>query len=219
MWILARDPALRIGRVYLVGAGPGDPRLLTLRGKECLERADVVVYDRLVDPSILAHARPDAELVYAGKETDYHPLPQNDINRLLVERAQAGKQVVRLKGGDPFVFGRGGEEAESLSDVMFKFVGVVMAFAPFGIGGAIAATVANGGLTVLTRLAPEFFADDRRPKTDDCPGNDQRATTNDASLYETIVRAGGGSWPRRFHGRPAESLRTRRTSRANGYRS
>ncbi len=102
------------GRVYLIGAGPGDPKLLTLRGAEILAGTDVVVYDRLVHPAILRRANPEAELIYVGKVSSSHTMSQEEISRLLVERAKAGKSVARLKGGDPFVFGRGGEEAESL---------------------------------------------------------------------------------------------------------
>ncbi|MCL6636404.1 MAG: uroporphyrinogen-III C-methyltransferase [Alicyclobacillus sp.] len=103
------------GRVYLIGAGPGDPGLLTLKGKACLEAADVVLYDRLVTAEVLAFARPDAERVYVGKEPDNHAVRQSEIHALLLEHARAGKTVARLKGGDPFVFGRGGEEAEVLA--------------------------------------------------------------------------------------------------------
>ncbi len=104
-----------VGRVYLVGAGPGDPALITLKGLECLRRADVVVLDRLASPRLLEHAPAGVEVVYVGKEPRRHTLKQEEINRLLVELARQGKTVVRLKGGDPFVFGRGGEEAEALA--------------------------------------------------------------------------------------------------------
>lgn len=109
------------GRVYLIGAGPGDPKLVTIRGAEALSRADVVVYDRLVHPAILKHARAEAEMIYVGKASSQHTMKQEDINRLLVEKAKEGKAVARLKGGDPFVFGRGGEEAEELVSEGIEF--------------------------------------------------------------------------------------------------
>ena len=104
------------GKVYLVGGGPGDPGLITVKGMRSLERAQVVVYDRLVDPSLLQAVPSSAELIYVGKERGRHALSQDEINQLLVDRASAGKIVVRLKGGDPFVFGRGGEEALALAE-------------------------------------------------------------------------------------------------------
>ncbi|MBI2192115.1 MAG: uroporphyrinogen-III C-methyltransferase [Planctomycetes bacterium] len=109
------------GIVFLVGAGPGDPGLITVKGKKCLEDADVVVFDALVNPTLLRYARPGAELVHAGKRGDRHAMEQGVINALLVERARAGQQVVRLKGGDPFLLGRGGEEAEALADAGVPF--------------------------------------------------------------------------------------------------
>lgn len=103
------------GKVYLVGAGPGDPGLITVRGKNLLERAEVVVYDYLASKKLLKHVAADAELIYVGKKGGVkHTFPQEEINQMLVDHAQAGKQVVRLKGGDPFIFGRGGEELEKL---------------------------------------------------------------------------------------------------------
>jgi uroporphyrinogen III methyltransferase/synthase len=107
--------------VYLVGAGPGDAGLMTLRGAELLARVDVVVYDALVNGDLLRLARADAELIYAGKRAGVHAIAQEELNRLLVEKARAGKWVVRLKGGDPYVFGRGGEEAEELAAAKVPF--------------------------------------------------------------------------------------------------
>jgi uroporphyrinogen III methyltransferase/synthase len=104
----------KTGTVFLVGAGPGDPELITVRGAQCIKRADVVIYDYLASPALLAHAAPDAELIYVGKKGGDHTLPQDGINALIVEKAKAGNMVARLKGGDPFIFGRGGEEAEVL---------------------------------------------------------------------------------------------------------
>lgn len=107
--------------VYLVGGGSGDPDLITVRGKECLKLADVVIYDYLVSPKLLGYIRPDAEVIYVGKKASCHTMPQNEINRLLVEKALVNRVVVRLKGGDPFVFGRGGEECMALSDAGIGF--------------------------------------------------------------------------------------------------
>ena len=107
--------------VYLVGAGPGDPGLISIRALELVAAADVIVYDRLIPPEALMHARPDAELIYVGKEGGGPSVPQLEIEALLVEHGRAGRNVVRLKGGDPFVFGRGGEEAEALHEAGIEF--------------------------------------------------------------------------------------------------
>lgn len=124
---------MKKGMVYLVGAGSGDPALLTQKGQQCLQLADLVVYDALASVSILNHVRPDCELYFVGKRAGNHSLPQVEINQLLVDAAKQGKQVVRLKGGDPFVFGRGGEEAQALSAANVPFVIVPGVSASYGV--------------------------------------------------------------------------------------
>jgi len=139
------------GRVYLVGAGPGDPGLMTVRGIEVLRRARVVVYDRLVNPALLDEAPPRALRVFAGKHAGAHCLPQARINALLVEHARAGGFVVRLKGGDPFVFGRGGEEALALAEA-----GIPFEIVP-GVSAAVAVP-AYAGIPVTHRGLGSSFA-------------------------------------------------------------
>ncbi|MBV9917102.1 MAG: uroporphyrinogen-III C-methyltransferase, partial [Solirubrobacterales bacterium] len=130
--------------VYLVGAGPGDRRLLTARALELIARAEVIVYDRLIPDGALEGARADAELIYAGKEGGGPSVAQTEIERVLIERGRAGREVVRLKGGDPFVFGRGGEEAEVLSAA-----GIAVEVVP-GITAGVAAP-AYAGIPVTHR--------------------------------------------------------------------
>ncbi|MHB8598160.1 MAG: uroporphyrinogen-III C-methyltransferase [Ktedonobacteraceae bacterium] len=138
------------GKVYLVGAGPGDPELLTLKAVRCLSKADVVVYDRLINAAILEEAHPNAELIFAGKGPGCHTMKQEQINALLITHAQLGRIVVRLKGGDPFVFGRGGEEALAL-----HAVGIPFEIVP-GISSAIAVP-AYAGIPVTHRDVASSF--------------------------------------------------------------
>ena len=132
------------GTVYLVGAGPGDPGLLTLRAAELLGAADVVLYDALCNTALLARAPASAEILYVGKRSADHAIPQDQLNQLLVKKASEGKTIVRLKGGDPFVFGRGGEEAQELAAA-----GVSFEIVP-GISSSVAAP-AYAGIPVTHR--------------------------------------------------------------------
>jgi uroporphyrinogen III methyltransferase/synthase len=142
------------GVVYLVGAGPGDPGLITVRGRELLEQADVVVYDYLASPRLLRYARPGAEVMYVGKKAAAHTMTQEEINALLVELGRGGRRVVRLKGGDPFVFGRGGEECEALiaEGVRFEVVpGITAAIAgPAYAGIPVTHRDFNSSFTLIT---------------------------------------------------------------------
>lgn len=137
--------------VYLVGAGPGDPRLITVKGLECIKKADVIVYDYLVNVELLKAARPDGELIYVGKQGGAHTLEQDDINKLLVKKAMEDKIVTRLKGGDPYIFGRGGEEALVLHENRIPFEVVP------GITAAIA-TPNYAGIPVTHRNFTSTFA-------------------------------------------------------------
>ncbi|MDO8473802.1 MAG: uroporphyrinogen-III C-methyltransferase [Dehalococcoidia bacterium] len=139
------------GKVFLIGAGPGDPGLITVKGLNCVRHADVIVYDHLANQSLLGEARKDAELIYVGKSSAKHTMPQEEINCLLVKLGLAGKYVVRLKGGDPFVFGRGGEEVESLVEAGLEFEVVP------GISAAVAVP-AYAGIPITHRKVASSFA-------------------------------------------------------------
>ncbi len=165
-----------IGMVYLVGAGPGDPELITVKGLRLLRQADVVVYDRLAPPELLREARPDAERIDGGKQPHKHRLDQAEINALLIDRARAGLQVVRLKGGDPFVFGRGGEEALACIEAGIPFVVVP------GVTSAIAVP-AYAGVPVTHRgLSPAFTV---------LTGHENPDSDANPIDYPALVRLGG----------------------------
>ena len=164
------------GKVYLVGAGPGDLGLVTLCAKECIENADLIVYDHLANPEMLSWAREDAEIVYAGKEGGASQLSQQEINDLLIEKAREGKQVVRLKGGDPLVFGRGAEEAQAIADA-----GILFEIVP-GITSAIAGP-AYAGIPMTHRAHNShvtFFT-----------GHEDPAKSESAIDYAALAKLGG----------------------------
>jgi uroporphyrinogen III methyltransferase/synthase len=164
------------GKVYLVGAGPGDLGLVTLRAKECIENADVIVYDHLANPEALGWARDDAEIVYVGKTPGEPQISQQEINALLLEKAREGKQVVRLKGGDPFVFGRGAEEAQVIAD----------AGAPFEIVPGISSSIAGpayAGIPLTHRTHNSHVTL--------FTGHEDPAKTESAIDYAALAKLGG----------------------------
>lgn len=187
------------GMVYLVGAGPGDPRLITVGGVDALRRADVVVYDRLVHPSLLRHAPAAAERVYVGKQADRHSMQQDDINALLADRASEGKVVVRLKGGDPFVFGRGGEEADFVRKRGIPFVIVP------GVTSAIAGP-AYAGIPVTHRDAASSFAVITGHERDD--NAPPLPAAGQGGLRESATRPAGAAEQRRRWDRIAHAADT-----------
>lgn len=148
-----------MGKVYLVGAGPGDAKLITIRGLECIQEADIIAYDHLVNFELLLYARPEAEIIYVGKKGYHHTVEQEKINQLLVEKARQGKTIARLKGGDPFIFGRGGEEALALAENGIPFEVVP------GVSSAYAVP-AYAGIPVTHRgFASAIFATGREDQT------------------------------------------------------
>ena len=142
---------MTIGKVYLVGAGPGDPGLMTVRGLELLRNASVIVYDQLVNPALLEEAGTHTTRIFVGKKAGRHCIAQEEINQVLIAHARAGHEVVRLKGGDPFVFGRGGEEAEALAEAEIHFEIVP------GVSSAVAVP-AYAGIPLTHRNYASSFA-------------------------------------------------------------
>jgi uroporphyrin-III C-methyltransferase len=140
------------GRILLVGAGPGDPELITLRGMHALQQADVVLYDRLVSKDVLKYARSDAQLVDVGKRCGGHSISQEEINRMLIDFARQGKKVVRLKNGDPFVFGRGGEEADALAEKGIPFEVIPGITAAVAAGAACTSPLTKRGVSSCVTL-------------------------------------------------------------------
>lgn len=164
------------GEVYLVGAGPGDIGLITVRGMELVRAADVIVYDQLANPELLDHARPDARLIDVGKQGGHHKVRQEGINRIIVEEAVAGRRVVRLKGGDPFMFGRGGEEAEEL-----RKAGIAVHVVP-GVTSAIAAP-AMAGIPVTHR--------DHAPMVTFVTGHERDDRSDERIDWDALAKTGG----------------------------
>jgi uroporphyrinogen III methyltransferase/synthase len=164
------------GKVFLVGAGPGDLGLVTLRAKQCIKRADTIVYDSLANPEMLAWVRDDAETIYAGKRSGEHTLAQDEINALLVSKAREGKTVVRLKGGDPFIFGRGAEEAEAL-----VAAGIAFEVVP-GISSAIAGP-AYAGIPITHRADNSHFTI--------FTGHEDPTKTESAVDFHALAQLGG----------------------------
>lgn len=174
------------GRVFLVGAGPGDAELITVKGLRCLRVADVVVYDRLIDPALLDDARTDAERIYVGKGPRCHAMKQEAINALLVTQARQGKIVVRLKGGDPFVFGRGGEEALALAEANVAFEVVP------GVSSAVAVP-AYAGIPVTHRgYAPQVtIVTGHEAAKDQGTGAGEEQHCADPVNWEALAAVGG----------------------------
>ena len=186
-------------RVYLVGAGPGDSGLITVKGKRCLQRADVVLYDRLCNPALLGDVSPAAEQIYVGKNMGHHALPQEQINALLVEKAREGKVVVRLKGGDPFVFGRGGEEIDTLAEAGIPFEVVPGVTAGFAAGAYAGIPLTHRDFTTSVTLVTGHLNTRKDPQRDiDWPALGRghgtlvfyMGLTNIATICDELIRHG-----------------------------
>lgn len=167
---------MSLGKVYLIGAGPGDPDLITCKGLRLIRTADVIVYDRLIPPSLLQEARYDAELIDVGKEPKKHRLSQEGINQVLVGRALVGQVVVRLKGGDPFIFGRGGEEALACFEASIPFEVVP------GISSSYAVP-AYAGIPLTHREISRSFTV--------MTGHENPETSDSDTYYRGLVQVGG----------------------------
>jgi uroporphyrin-III C-methyltransferase len=184
------EVAKQAGRVFLIGAGPGDPKLLTIRAAEALADSDVVVYDYLVNPEVLVYSRQGVELVYVGKRAGEPSSTQAEINRILIDRALSGQTVARLKGGDPFVFGRGGEEAEALADA-----GIHWEVIPGVSSGVAAAAYAGIPLTHRDYASSVSFITGKSSRRG--PGGLRRSapeTTLDRNSSDSLVGEGVGGF-------------------------